>query len=496
MILIRDNLVIDGTGKPPERLDILLKDDKISALGHFKNIDAEIVIDGMGLTTAPGFIDINTDSDHYLSLFTDPAQQDFLLQGVTTIIGGHCGSSLAPLLYGGLESVRKWGDTSGVNVDWKTVAEFLKILERRKLGVNFGTLVGHSTIRRALIGNDQRDLTAREQQVFTVILKQALEDGALGLSTGLGYSHGKGASYAEIKKLAEVVKKYRGVYGTHLRNEREQVGSAVEEAIRLATETGVETLISHFRPIVGFEKEFTAALKKIEASDPPIHFDAYPFNYSMLAIYTLLPDWLQGGSLEQMQDRLTEKHGQEEAMKAIADFKGDDLVIARASGFDYLVGKTLKHFAASRGIKNIKKALINLMLITRLKAVLFYRNVNLEMALDSLLSKSAFVASNSPSLVDGKNILENERATKTFSTFLNFAAKSKKINLESAIEKITSQPAKTFRLTDRGVIKEGMTADLVMLSDNKAVNVFISGQLAVKDGKFQNILAGKILRRQ
>src|SRR6185295_17963693 len=104
MILIKDSLVIDGTGAPAEKKDVLLKDDRISAVGHFSDQKADVVIDGLGLITMPGIIDVNTDSDHYLSLFTDPAQQDFLLQGVTTIIGGHCGSSLAPLIKGTLES--------------------------------------------------------------------------------------------------------------------------------------------------------------------------------------------------------------------------------------------------------------------------------------------------------------------------------------------------------------------------------------------------------
>ena len=156
MILIKDSLVIDGTGNPGERKDILIKDNKISAIGSFPNHNADEIIDGLGLISAPGFIDIDTDSDHYLTLFTDRSQHDFLLQGVTTIMGGFSGSSLTPLIRGSLESVRKWADINQVNVDWNTVGEFLKILERIKLGVNFGTLVGHSTIRRGLIGEENR----------------------------------------------------------------------------------------------------------------------------------------------------------------------------------------------------------------------------------------------------------------------------------------------------------------------------------------------------
>ena len=124
MILIKNTTIIDGTGKPPFKGDVLIKDDRISAIGTLVNQKADQVIDGLGLTVAPGFINTNTDSDHYLSLLTSPLQKDFLLQGITTIIGGLCGSSLAPLLYGSLKSIRKWTDINQVNINLQTPAQF------------------------------------------------------------------------------------------------------------------------------------------------------------------------------------------------------------------------------------------------------------------------------------------------------------------------------------------------------------------------------------
>src|SRR3989338_1585089 len=172
-ILFKGCQVVDGSGGEIQRADVFIKDDKISAIGNFPNKKADQVINCLGLYVSPGFIDVNTDSDHYLTLFTHPEQKDFLLQGVTTIIGGNCGSSLAPLLYGSLESIRKWTNINQVNVDWQTVADFLKVFNRIKLGVNFGTLIGHSTIRRALIGEDFRDLTKSELAVFKKIVQQS-----------------------------------------------------------------------------------------------------------------------------------------------------------------------------------------------------------------------------------------------------------------------------------------------------------------------------------
>src|SRR3989344_5284867 len=302
MILVKSAQVIDGTGRPPFKADVLIKDDKISAIGNFVSQKADLVIDALGSQLTPGFIDVDPGSVHYLSIFTEPRQRDFLLQGVTTIFGGQCGSSLAPLLYGTLESIRKWTDPNQINVGWHTVAEFLRVLERQGLGVNFGTLIGHSTIRRALIGETLRDLTVGELEVFKQLVGDGLEEGAFGLSTGLGYAHARQVPYAEIRLLAEIVAKHNGVYATHLRNEKVGQLSSIAETLRLGKEAGVKTIVSHLRPLIGYENDFVAGLEALEhdGGKLDIHFDSYPFDTSLVAIYTLLPDWAKNGGLEIM----------------------------------------------------------------------------------------------------------------------------------------------------------------------------------------------------
>lgn len=496
MILIKDSLVIDGTGTAGKKLDIIIKDDRISAIGHFPNQRSEVVIDGLGLVTAPGFIDVNTDSDHYLSLFSDRAQQDFLLQGVTSIIGGHCGSSLAPLIKGTLESVRKWGDINSVNINWNTMAEFLAVVKGLKLGVNFGTLVGHSTIRRSIVGEDHRDLTFKEIDLLKSVVRQALEDGALGVSTGLGYNHARNTPYLEVKLLAELAQAYNSVYSTHLRNEREQIVNSVQETISVTEETGVRSLINHYRSIKGFEAQFNDATRMLlEAGTKcDIHFDGYPFDYSMVPIYKLLPEWAQTGSMEYMVALIDDPTHEAEIRRTMPDIKGGDIVFASCPGFDYLVGKTLAEYASAQELK-ITDALIKLMKVTRLRAVLFNKNINLPDTLKALMTDRSFISSNSPSLAASKNVLENERAVKTFSRFLELAKGDITKSLEWAIAKITSAPAKKFNLKDRGVIREGAIADMVMLSDTKAVHVLVSGELAVYDGTLKNVSNGKVLKR-
>lgn len=494
MILIKNGILVDGTGAKPQRKDVLVKDSRVLAIGNFPNKDSDLVIDAEGHFVAPGFIDINTDSDHYLSLFTDPLQQDFLLQGVTTIIGGHCGSSLAPLLYGSLESVRKWGDTNQINIDWNTFGEFLAVIRKIQLGVNFGTLVGHSTVRRAILGEQLRDLTERELEVLKKIIKEALEDGAFGVSTGLGYNHSRNTPYLELKAIADLAAQVKGVYATHLRSETEEVVKSVEETLQLAADAKVKVLISHFRPIVGFEEKYDQAKELIENfAGGEAYFDLYPFLYSILPIYMLIPEVHRQGSLEKMHAELSVKHTVEEIKKALGKISGKGLTIARAPGFDFLVGKNIYDFAKQREM-SAADALLELMRITRLKAVLFNQNVSEAQAAVSLLSEKAFVASNSPSLVSDKNVLENERAKKTFSKFIKLAQEKKK-SIEWIINKLTKKPADLFGLKERGVLVEGAIADIAVLKNNEAKYVLVAGEVCVSEGKTTGKRKGKVLTR-
>ena len=282
-----------------------------------------------------------------------------------------------------MESIRKWTNINQINVDWHTIAEFFRALNRLKIGVNFGTLVGHATIRRSLLGDDLRELTKSEFDVFKKILRQSLEEGALGLSTGLGYAHSRQTPYGEIKELAKIVKEFDGVYTSHLRNEQEGLVAAVNETLNLSQETGVKTIISHFRPLIGFEKEFEESLSLIEKNkDGDVHFDAYPFDVSVVPIYTLLPVWAQNGGLEIMLKNLQSPQLKEKIIKELALLKGEEVTVAYAQTAEktYLIGKTVGQIAANRGV-SVPEALTDLMAITDLKALVFYRNISFSLVL-------------------------------------------------------------------------------------------------------------------
>lgn len=501
MVLIKGAKIVDGSGvSSPFVADVLLKDNKISAIGKFPQKKADLVIDGLGLYLTPGFIDVNTDSDHHLSLFTNPIQQDFLLQGVTTIFGGLCGSSLAPLLYGSLDSIRKWTDTTQVNINWHSVAELLEVLRKLKLGVNFGTLVGHSTIRRALIGEDFRDLTVPELDIFKKLIRDSLKEGAFGLSTGLGYAHSKRVPYAEIKELVKIVAENDGVYATHLRDEKEGLLAAIGETLKVASETGAKTLISHFKPIIGFENDYRKAVELIHqvTGFANLHFDNYPFGESVVAIYTLLPGWAQVGNLEIMLSYLNNPDVRDRLVKELANINGGDIRIAEAIGREYLLGKTLSEFAENQEL-GVPEALLKLMKLTNLRAMVFYRNINLDLLIQNLDRDQVLIASNGASLPDNSKILKHERFYNTFPKFIEIVTRRKMLSLPQAIQKITSVPAEKFGLKNRGLVKEDYFADLNLLSlksgQVKIEHVFTNGRLAVKDRQTQGVFAGEVLRQ-
>lgn len=500
-LLIRDVQILGGTKEYADRMDVFVSDDKISAIGHFANKRADEVLDGLGAYLSPGFIDVNTDSDHYLTLFDHPGQEDFLRQGVTTIFGGTCGSSLAPLLYGGLESLGKWADPNKVNVNWHTVAEFLKVLDRRPLGVNFGTLAGHATIRRAILGEANRDLTKNELGVFARTLRAALQDGGFGFSTGLSYLHARKTPYAELKALADIVKGFNGIYATHLRDAQKGIATSVEETIKLAKETKIKTVISHFVPVVGFEAEYEKALAAINAlpSEIELRFDIYPSTSMLLPIYTFLPAWAQTGGVLTMLANVKDEWYAARIKKDMPQLDEEHFVIAQAPNNDFLVGKTLEDVRKIYNLHDGRDALIRLMITMNMRGGILYRNLSAPHAKKAIASKRSFIASNAPSFAEepfrGKQF-KSERTTSTFTHFLSLVERENIIPMNDAIAKLTSEPARMLNLPLRGTIAEGNIADLTCFKGNDVMFTVVSGKVAIENGEFKNVFAGKALRHR
>lgn len=477
-VLIKNALVFDGSGRPPFKSDIFINGQRIGRLGNFSLQSAEKKIDARGMIVTPGFIDINNVSDHYLTLFSDPSQSQLLKQGITTIIGGNTGSSLAPLIDGSLRSIRKWADPSLININWRSVGEFLNVLKRRKLGVNFGTLIGHSSIRRAIIGEDLRDLTDKELKVFNYVLETGLKEGAFGFSTGLTYVHSHNVPYGEIEELVKTVAKFKAVYATQLRNYAEGLDKAVAETLNVAKTTGVNTEINYFQPLINYGANYLKAVSLIEKEKTRanVHFDLNPNEARLVEIYTLLPEWVRNGGLEIMLKNITTVTIRERLLKSLEKFKPEDLIIAQApSVLKFLTGKSLKQFSESQNLKPAE-ALIKLMELTQLKAEVWHKNIDFQALRQALLSENAIIAS--------------QGAVK----FLELVRQENLMSLEKAVAKITSWPARKFNIKERGLITEGYYADLVIFRNSQPSEVLVNGSIAMENGETKGVLAGEILR--
>ena len=202
--LIVNGTLVDGTGVAPRRADVGIDGEKIVAIGELGKLRAHETIDAAGQYVAPGFIDIQNHSDVYWLLFDNPSAESMLAQGITTIAVGNCGASLAPILArDALLSIQKWHDLHGINVNWATVAEYLDVLSQQPLGVNVATLIGYSTLRRAILGDGTRQPTAAELEIFHRAIRTGLADGAFGVSSGLSYTHESGILAGEAARAGE-----------------------------------------------------------------------------------------------------------------------------------------------------------------------------------------------------------------------------------------------------------------------------------------------------
>ncbi|MCL4405985.1 MAG: amidohydrolase family protein [Patescibacteria group bacterium] len=493
-ILIKGAQILDGNGNSPFKADILVLKDKISAIGDFRgHRPAETVIDGFGCYAAPGFIDVDTDSDHYLTLFTNPGQEDFLKQGVTTIFGGMCGYSLAPLVYGSMESVREWSESERLNVDWRTTKEFLSSLRRMTLGVNFGTLSGHLSMRQNIV-RKSRALSGQEMKILSALLDKSLRDGSFGMSSSLGYAAGEDIENEEIVELLKTVKDRNGIYSTHLRDYGDGLIESVKDSVGAAVRSGISTIISHFEPYSVSAKKYEQALGIIgeNTAAADIHFDIFPYDTSVVVLSDLLPKRILSESVAETLARL----GKPGYIKQIQSFWSknkidpETMVIAGAPKNDYVVGKSIREFSQNRGLEPAE-GVFELMRLTRMRGTMAVKNIDEKLIEKGLLHSQSLIASNSTSF-DPSEKFVHERSKNTFTKYLEIATKS--LSIEIAVKKITSVPARIFNLKNRGLLKEGNLADLVLIRDNRIKDVIVSGKIAVRNGEIENSAAGQVLK--
>ncbi|MEY3470769.1 MAG: hypothetical protein RLZZ223_119 [Candidatus Parcubacteria bacterium] len=520
-IIIKNGLIVDGTGKKPYIGHLIIKDgviDRITSnLSDYKNVKE---IDANGKIVTPGFIDVSNHSDTYLTLFTAPSQKSLVSQGVTTLIGGNCGASLAPLVSNSaIASIQKWSNVTDINIDWTTVKEYLKVLDTKNFTPNFATLVGYDTIRRGLIGDSNRALVDSELKVILNVVDKALVEGGLGVSLGLAFSHMQSVDQTELIQLANLIKIHNKILTVHTRNDGENVVASIREIIDLVMATKVRTHINHVK-ILGrknwkYSKEVNEMLKKAISDDLPLTFDIFPYTANNTVAYLLLPNWVSLGGkgvlLKNLKDQNIRKQVTQDMKTNSYDYHR--IIVSDSPMNKSIIGKTIVEIAKNQGL-TVEDALIQLIIASEGRARVMVESISEHHIKELITFSNCMVGSDSAgyddSIIKNKGY-EHPRSFGAFTKFIQDYGDFKDLRWEFVIPKITSLPATIFGIENRGFILENMKADIVIIDIERfksratftqpiqysegVEQVLINGCVAFKDGEVLNNTSGEVIKR-
>lgn len=496
-LIITDGKILDGTGNSWYYSDIGIHQGKIMAIGRLQAAKAEKVISAKGLVVAPGFIDVHTHVEN--SIFEKPTADNFIFDGVTTLVTGNCGSSY----------------TAGIG-------QFLQKIDSTKASVNIASLVGHNTIREAVMQRTQRDPTGLEQAAMENLADNAMMEGACGLSTGLIYIPGTYAKTPEIIGLAKVIRERNGIYASHMRNEGDEVDAAIRETIQIARATGIPVEISHFK--VSGPKNWGRSAHTLQLviaarqEGLDITIDQYPYPASSTNLHVLLPSWVMSGGPDSVNFRLSDAVIQKkirQEMMATAKKDGRKnyayAVVANCPADTSMNGKSIS--AITR--LNSRKASLSqdietvLQLIRKGGAQMIYHGMH-EKDVRRIMQYPFNMFASDAGIVYLPNSVPHPRAYGTNARILaTYVRETNTISLEEAIRRMTSLPAQKFGLQNRGLIKPGMAADLVIfdpdaVKDNSTFDqphqfssgfsyILVNGIITLENNRHTGARAGKAL---
>jgi N-acyl-D-amino-acid deacylase len=451
-LLIINARIVDGSGNPWFRADVAIKDGRIARIGRVSAAAATRTIDARGQILAPGFIDVHT---HVESIYSLPAAENFVRMGVTTLVTGNCGSSTTD------------------------VAEFLGRIKDKPLAVNLATLIAHGSVRRRVIGLEDRAPTPEELKQMEGLVEQGMKDGAVGLSTGLIYVPGTYAKTDEIVALARVAAKYDGLYATHMRNEGDKVADAIRESIQIGEQAGLPVEISHFKisnkKLWGQTPMTLGLVRDARARGLVVTVDQYAYTASSTSLDSRLPSWLRAGGLDEAKKRLADKATRERAISDTKDalkksgFK--DYSFAVVASYD--VDKSFNGKSIAEITKQVKgKSDVTSQIEQMLEmyeaggAGMIYHGMDEADVKRIMQEPFTMIASDSGVRQVDESVPHPRGYGNNARVLGRYVRELKLISLEDAIRKMTSLPAQTFGFRDRGLIREGFAADLVIFDDN------------------------------
>lgn len=497
-LLIKNTLVIDGTGKEPFRADVIVKHGRIAAIGTFSRYHARETIDGLGAYLAPGAIDMGTTADRYLTLFKPQTQLHALSRGITTLIGGQCGISLAPFSHATSYLLREWSASKKVNVNWQTIRELFRTLARHPFLLNFGTFVGHTTLVSLITGAEGAPLAAPEMGAAALLTERAMKEGAFGISSGRGYSRLHPVPHREIEVLLARVRERRGAYAAHLPHTPKEVVGMIDECIALAKQYGIPIIVNHLRPEPNYNAEYEQSLARISehAAEADVYFTVHPEDLRVMRAYLLLPAWSRApreegafGEKNAVRAHLADAQMRRRIIKELPRFKGDAIGIIRAPRLAHLEGKSLGAFSRERHL-TLHEALLRLIEGTDGDAVIFYRDLSSPLTHRALAHDRAIaIARVSGFEAEG----ETHDALRPPQIFFSRIQENAGLSIGAAVYKCTGLPAKVLGIKNRGCVKRGYWADLVLFRDYEAREVFVNGVRVIQNGVACGVRAGRTI---
>lgn len=478
-ILIKNATIYDGTGGPAYRNDVLLRQQSIAKIGCISQAGYDQVVDAKGLALAPGFI--NTHSHMELELFKRPDMPASIKQGITTECLGQDGSSVAPvtdaLLAELADNMAPLAGTIDRPYFWRSFSDYMSEVKGANAAVRFVSLVGHGTIRMMVMGNDNREPTPRELEEMKAILAECMEQGAKGLSFGLIYPPGSYGLTSELIEMAKVVAKYDGLIMVHMRDEKSKLLDSIDEMLEMIEHSGARLQISHFKslgpPNWGMVRQGIQRIEALRAKGFDVTFDQYPWTAACTGLKVCAPQWAFEGGEQGFQNRLKDPVEYE---RVLADTRaevkvrggGECIMIASVATEEYawMAGKKMDEISQKLGLET-SEAILHILQHEGPAVIAIYFSISEEDVVHVMQSPWQCVCT------DG--IMGAHPHPRTYASFPRFLGRyvrdMKLMPLEKAIHKITMEPARRLRLWDRGIIREGMSADLVLFDPDTIIDV-------------------------
>jgi N-acyl-D-amino-acid deacylase len=495
-LVIINARIVDGTGNPWFRADVAVKDGRIARIGRVSVEQARKVVDAHNQILAPGFIDVHT---HVESIYKQPEAENFVRMGVTSLVTGNCGSSA---------------------ID---VGEFLGRIKQTPLAVNLATLIAHGSVRSQVLGLEDRAPTQEELQKMSALVEQGMKDGAVGLSTGLIYVPGTYAKTDEVVALARVAARYGGLYATHMRNEGDGVMDAIRESIRIGEQAGLPVEISHFKisskRLWGQSTATIGLVREARERGLMVTVDQYAYTASSTSLDSLLPAWALAGGREEGKRRLADKATHERIVREMKEtlkqsgFK--DYAYAVVAGYEANAafnGKSIAEITRQTLGKSDVSAQLEQIFVMYAAggAGMVYHKMNEDDVARIMREPFTMIASDSGVRRFGEGVPHPRGYGNNARVLGHYVRELKLLGLEDAVRKMTSLPAQVFGLRDRGLLREGYAADLVLFDETTVSDrstfeqphqypvgigyVFVNGQIVLSNGQLTGAHPGAALR--